>query len=245
MRLTAGSVVADALLLFRHDHMVLVAVAGPFWFVPTYAIALLVPPPPPPPGRPVDEGSTLAWFDSLGQWMTAQGHWYFAAWAIGLWGTATVYALYLHHDRLDVRGALGRGATLWPRLALASALIGLMSTAGLLLWVLPGLYILGRLMPTGPALTAEQPLSAANAIARAFRLTRGSGVALMAIAAMTLGLGWLLGQPFLMLAAWLSAQGGGNPVAIALVDAGAAAVAAAAALASALVAVAAYRRLAR
>ncbi len=201
--------------------------------------------PPAPPVRPVEEQATLAWFDSLGQWMTAQGHWYLIAWAIGLWGTATVYALYLHRDRLDVRGALGRGAVLWPRLALASALVGLMSTAGLLLWVLPGLYLLGRLMPAGPALAAEQPLSAINAIGRGFRLSRGSGVTLMAIAVATLGLGWLLGQPFLMLAAWMAAQGGGNPVAIALVDAGAAAVAAVAALASALLAVTAYLRLAR
>lgn len=67
----------------------------------------------------------------------------------------------------------------------------------------------------------------------------------MAVAAATLGLSWLLGQPFLLLADWLAAQGGGNPVAIAIVDAGAAAIAAAAGLASALLAVAAYRQVVR
>ncbi len=242
MKLTAASVVADALRLFRRDQALLLGIAGPFWFLPAYAITLLVPP---PPVRPADAQAALAWVDGFAQWLAAEAPWYLAAWAIGLWGTATVYCLYLHPDRADVRGALTQGAAMWPRLVLASGLVGLMAGAGLLLWVLPGLYLLGRLMPAGPALAAERPLSAIGAIGRAFRLTAGSGLALMAIAAATLGLGWLLGQPLLLLEAWMRAQEGGNPVAIAVVDAGAAAVAAAAALASALLAVAAYRRLAR
>ena len=246
MKLTAANVVADALRLMHRDPAVLVAIAGPFWFLPAYAIALFVPPPPMRSADQLDnQGATLAWVDGFGQWLAAQGPWYLAAWAIGLWGTATVYALYLDQDRPDVRGALVRGAALWPRLALASALVGMMAGAGLLLWVLPGLYLLGRLTPVGPALAAEQPMSAVAAISRAFRLTSGNGLALMAVAAATLGLSWMLGQPFLMVSDWLAAQGGGNPVAIAIVDAGAAAVAAAAGLASALIAAAAYRRLAR
>lgn len=246
MKVTASGVVAEALRLAHRDLAVLVAIAGPFWFLPAFAIALFVPPPPlRPAGSAADQGATLAWIDGFGQWLAAQGQWYLAAWAIGLWGTATVYALYLDPARTDVRGALMRGAGLWPRLALASALVGMMAGAGLLLWVLPGLFLLGRLMPAGPALAAEQPLSAVASIARAFRLTRGSGLALMAVAAATLGLSWLLGQPFLLLADWMAAQGGGNPVAIAIADAGAAAIAAAAGLASALLAVAAYRQVAR
>lgn len=148
MRVTAASVVADALRLLRRDAAVLLALAGPFWFLPAYAIALFVPPPPlRPAGVADDQGATLAWVDGFGQWLAAQGQWYLAAWAIGLWGTATVYALYLNPARPDVRGALVRGGGLWPRLALASLLIGLAAGAGLLLWVLPGLFLLGRLMP--------------------------------------------------------------------------------------------------
>lgn len=242
MKLTAAGVVTDALLLFRRDRALLLAVAGPFWFLPAYAIALLVPA---PPRRPADPTATVAWMDGFGQWLAAQAPWYLAAWAIGLWGTATVYGLYLHHDRPDLRTALRHGATLWPRLLLASGLVGMMAGAGLLLWVVPGLYLLGRLMPAGPVLAAERSRSALNAITRAFHLTRGNGLSLMAVAAATLGMGWLFGQPFLLVEDWVRGQGGGNPVAIAVVAAGAAAVAAAAGLAAALLAVAAYRRLAR
>ena len=60
-----------------------------------------------------------------------------------------------------------------------------------------------------------------------------------------MGLGWVGGEPLLLLEGWLRTRPGGeNVVAIALCDAVAAAVATAAALAGILLAVAAYRRLA-
>jgi hypothetical protein len=243
MILTPAVVARDALALFKRDRSLLIALAGPFWFLPAYAVALLVPP---PPARPATEAdATLAWAESLTAWMGAQAHWYLLAWGIGIWGTATAYRLYLDDERPDLRAALRDGAALWPRLALASALTALAAGAGLLLWVLPGLYLLGRLFAVGPALAAERPLSALGALGRSFRITRGAGLTLMAVAAATLGAAWLLGRPLALVEGWVRAQDGGNPVMIALIGAAGAAVSAAAALASALLAVAAYRRLAR
>ena len=241
MRVTAAGVVLDAFALFRRDRAVLTPIAGLFWFLPAYAVALLTPAPPEPPAGA--EGAA-AW-EGLSRWLAAQAPWYALAWAVGLWGAATVYALYLRPERPELRGALATAAGLWPRLLLASGLVAIMAAGGLLLWVVPGLYLLGRLMPVGPALAAERPLSALGAIGRAWALTRGSGLSLGAVAAATLGFGWIGSQPLLLLDGWLRAQGGGNPVAVAIVDAGAAAISMAAALASALFAVAAYRRLAR
>jgi hypothetical protein len=57
--------------------------------------------------------------------------------------------------------------------------------------------------------------------------------------------GWLLGMPFMALDSAMRDGGQGNPVAIALVDAGAAAAATASGVAMALIAVSVYRRLAR
>lgn len=241
MRVTAAAVVLDALALFRRDRAVLVPVAGMFWFLPSYAVALLTPPPPP---RTAGVEEAAAW-EGLSRWFAAQAPWYALAWAVGLWGAATVYAMYLRPERPDLRGALAMAAGLWPRLLLASGLVALVAAGGLLLWVLPGLYLLGRLMPVGAALTAERPLSGLGSIGRAWQLTRGSGLSLAAIAAATLGFGWIGSQPLLWLDGWLREQGGGNPVAVAIVDAGAAAISMAAGLATALFAVAAYRRLAR
>lgn len=242
MRVTAAGVVADAAALARRDRALLLALAGPFWFLPAYALGLLLPAPPklPPTADMPARAQVLA------QWLTAQAPWYLLTFGLGLWGSATVYRLYLDETRPSVGTALRRGAALWPRLLLASGLVALMAGAGLLLWVLPGIYVLGRLLPAGPALAAEPRLSAIAAVARAFRLTRGSGGALAVVTAAVLGIGWLAAEPLLMLEGWLRGQGdGGNPIAIAMVDAGAAAVSAATALASALLAVSAYRRLVR
>jgi hypothetical protein len=241
MRVTAAGVVLDALALYRRDRAVLLPIAGLFWFLPAYAVALLTPP---PPERVAGAEDAAAW-EGLSRWLAAQAPWYALAWAVGLWGAATVYVLYLRPERPDLRGALAMAASLWPRLLVASGLVALMAAGGLLLWVLPGLYLLGRFLPVGPALTAERPLSGLGAIGRAWALTRGSGLSLAAVAAATVGFGWIGSQPLLLLDGWLREQGGGNPVAVAIVDAGAAAISMVAGLASAMFAVAAYRRLAR
>ena len=247
MSVRATEVVADALVMFRRDRELLLGLAGPFWFLPAFALALLVPPPPPFPSS-FEPGSPAAtdWSAQFAQWAGAHGGWFVLAAAIGGWGSVTVYALYLDRTTPDLRTALGRAAVLWPRFVLLSALVGLVAFAGLLLWILPGLYLLGRLLPAGPALVAERPLGALKAIGRGWTITRGAGLQLMGVTAATLGISWFAPQPLLALDAWLRTRpGGANVVALATVDALAAAIAALAALASALVAVAAYRRLAR
>lgn len=252
MRGLAVRIVTEALAVLRRDHALLLAIAGPFWFAPAFAVALLVPDPP-----VMALGmSQQAYAQALAPWLVAQAPWYLLDFAAALWGAATVYLLYGDPKRPTVGEAMRGGAALWFRLLLASALAGagllplalvlaaLPSGLGALPWTLATLWVMGRLMPVGPTLAAERPVSAIGAVKRAWRLTRGVGVSLAGVAAATLGLGWLLQRPFVLLEAWVRAAGG-NPVAVVLVDAGSAAVAAAAALGSALFAVAAYRRLAR
>ena len=99
---------------------------------------------------------------------------------------------------------------LWPRLLLLSGLVALVVGAGLFLLVLPGLYLLGRLLPAAPALAAERPLPAIAAFARGMRLSRGAGLPLLAVVAATLGLAWIAGEPLLVLEGWLRARPGGE-----------------------------------
>lgn len=247
MRIRAIDLLADAWAMWRRDRALLLGLAGPFWFLPAFALAMLVPPPPvlPTEASPGTREAVL-WADHLAQWMGTHGWWYLVGAAIGGWGTATVYTLYLDRERPDARAALGLGAALWPRYMLLSALTGLMGLAGLMLWVLPGLYVLGRLLPAGPALVAERPLGAVAAVGRGLAVSKGAGLALMALVSATFGLGWVMQQPLMALDGWLRARPSGpNPVALATVDALAAGVATIAAAASTLLAIAAYRRLAR
>lgn len=233
-------VLAEAWALFRRDRDWLLAIAGPFLFLPSFALALLVPGWPDAPAS--DEAGrderVLAWAESVTRWAGDYGLWYILAYAVAAFGTAAIYAAYVDQGAGDVGGALRRAGTLLPRYLLAMLLVAIPVGAGLFLWVLPGLYLMGRTMMTGPVLLAERPVGAATAVARSFSLTSGAGLPLMALAALILLAGFALAQPFVALDA---AEGGALLSALAAV--GLAAVSMLTNIAQALVAVTAYRRL--
>jgi hypothetical protein len=234
-------VLSAALALFRRDHRLLLAVAAPWLFLPAFALALLVPPP--PRYAATDAESGRAWAEALVAWAGDHGGWYALAQLVGMAGVATLYALYLA-GRPTVGQAIGRGVRALPRLVLAMLLSAPAILIGLSLWLVPGLWIMARLVLVSPTLVAERR-GVLGAIGASVRRTRGQDIPLTAAVALPFLGGWLASQPLLSLDAWLREATRINPVALAMVDAGAAAVALAAALAQALIAIAAYRTLAR
>lgn len=250
MKIDFATVLTDAWALFKRDRDLLLRIAAPFLFLPAFALALVVPDPPMPvAGASNNQAEALVWADQVTAWASANGGWYGLAYAISFFGTSLFYALYLDRSQgeqgLDIGTAMKRSATLFPRYLLAMVLVSLPAGAGLLLYALLGLYILGRTMLTGPALFADSPIGAFAAIRRSLTLTRGSGLPLMGLAAFSYISGWIIGEPFMMIDRWMRTNAQENPVVLALVDAGAAAAAMAAGLAMALIAISAYRRLAR
>lgn len=249
MKLDVIATLRDAWALFRRDGGLLVRLAAPFLFWPSLALGLLVPMPP-QPEEGVGEGGqrAMAWIDSVGEWATHYGGWYFAAYAIGMIGTAAILSLELGGGRQSVGEALGRALTMAPRFLLAMVLVAVPVGAGTLLWILPGIYIAGRLMLVGPVLFAERRMAALAAMGRSVMLTRGAGLSMAALASCTYLGGIVAARPFVALIEMVQGDGGmgsGNPVAIALLQAGAATVAMVAGLAQALISIAAYRRLVR
>ncbi|WP_419809713.1 hypothetical protein [Sphingomonas sp.] len=245
MGLTPAALLADAWAMLRRDRAVLLGIAGALWFLPTFALILLVPGPPlPVAGMEPASPEAQRYVEQLTQWFGTSGAWYLARAVIDAWATASVYALYLDRSTPDVRGALELGVGLLPRFMLLSMVVGLVSLGGLALYVLPGIWVLARLIAAGPTLVAERPLGALAALGRGWRLSRGAALALIGPVGIALAMGWLVPQPFLLLDRWLRARPGGvNVAALATADALAAAGETAAAIASALIAIAAYRRL--
>jgi hypothetical protein len=235
-------VLQESWALFRRDADLLLRLAGPFLFLPSFALVLLVPSPPEPPAGGTGEAAALAWADAVSAWLAAHGGWYLLAYAATYLGHAAILGLYLDRASGDVGGALRRAGSLAPRYLLASLFVALPAGAGLLLWLLPGFYVIGRTLPLGPVLVAERPIGAAAAIARTLAMTRGRGLQLAALAALIVSAGYIAGQPFLLLDASLR-EGGAGPVALSLAAAGAAMVATGAGLAQLLLAMAVYRRL--
>lgn len=246
MRLDVGAVLRESWHRLLAGREPILGIAGALLFLPAFALALLTPAPPGPPARQTGsaEAQAVAWADALQSWAQAYGGWYMLAYAIGLIAGASLYALTLEPRRPDVRSAFGIAARVAPRYLLATVAIALPAGLGMLLWVVPGLYVLGRTMPVAPAIVIERPIGALRAIRRGLVLGRGNGIALTTLAALPYIGGWLCGQPFLLIDAWLRTEGGGNPFAIAIVDAAGAAVAMAAGLAQILIGASVYRRLA-
>lgn len=191
-------VLADAWDLFRRDRDWLLRVAGPFLFLPAFALALLVPAAPVAflSGAGSNEADTLARAARLTAWLRAYGHWHLLANGLGLFGAAALYSAYLDGRAPDIRTTLARAATLLPRYLIAMLLVAAPTGAGLYLWILPGLYVMGRALLVGPVLVAERPVSALSALARSFRLSRGLGVPMMALAATSLLGALVVAQPF-------------------------------------------------
>lgn len=246
MKITFAGVLADAWALFRRDAGLLLRVAPPFLFLPAYALTLFVPPMPMPNADIADaQARAQTWTDQVTVWVQGYGLGFFLAYALAYYGLAVIMTLYVDPQRPDIGTAMRRALAIYPRFFLAMMLVSIPAGLGMWILVIPGLYVIGRTMLTAPSLVAERPIGALQAIRRSLALTRGQGLALMGLAAFGYLVGLLAGQPFLLADTALRTAGGGNPVAIALVDAVAAAVAMLTQLGLALIAITAYRRLAR
>ena len=71
--------------------------------------------------------------------------------------------------------------TILPFYFIASMMSGLMIGIGLLLLIVPGLYLLGRLGLVTPVVVAEGQRNPITAISRSFELTRGNGWAVVGL----------------------------------------------------------------
>ncbi len=244
MRITLAGLLADGWALFRRDADLLLRIAGLFFFLPTYALLLLVGPLPLPDAAITDATARAqAWMTALDTWVGDYGLGSVGAYAITYFGLAVVFCLFLDPVRPTAGEAMGRAARMFPRFILAMVVVSIPAGAGMYILLLPGLWLMSRFMLAGPILFAESPTGAMAAIGRSWRMTRSCQLALLG-AIVTVYLAALLaGQPFMLLARWLGGEGGANPAGVAIVHAFAAGVAMLTQLAGALVAIAAYRRL--
>lgn len=246
MRVDFAQLLRDAWALFWRDRDLLLRVAGVFFFLPSFLLVLFVPPTPAPDPLITDrEAQAQAWMTALQGWLSDYGLGSFAAYVTGYLGLAILFALYLSAGHPTLAEAIKRAFQHFPRFFLAMLVVAIPTGAGMYLLLIPGLWLMSRLFLTGPTILAEPRTSALGAVARSWRATRQAQWSLLGVVALVYLSGMLVGQPFLMLGEWLTKQGAVNPVANAITGGAAAAVAMAAQLASALIAVSAYRRLAR
>lgn len=157
MRLRYGELFADAAELWRADSGILVPIAAIFFFLPILAILLFLP--------VVDlnglegEARNAAMMAMIGD----QLPWSIAQTIIQTWGVGAILTLQLDPARPSVGEALRRALARLPGL-LAARIIAFGGVAlGILAFVVPGLYLMGRTFLTSALYIAEPRLGPAGA----------------------------------------------------------------------------------
>lgn len=161
----------DMVAIMRANASILIALAGAFILLPAIAANFFT-----TPFQPLADGATSA--ETLERYIA-----YYRA-NIGpqlflllfnTLGQLLAYTVLLDPRRPSVGDAFRLAAPLFLPLIVANILVNLMLGAGLLLLVIPFLYLIGRVMLAAPALVAERRSNPLAAIGRSFALTKGNG----------------------------------------------------------------------
>lgn len=161
----------DIVALARANASILVAIAGAFVFLPMLASSFFVTPMP-----PLAEGSAPA--EAIARFADFYRVNLLPQLFMLLLSTLAqllVYTVLLDDRRPSVGAAFRLAAPFYLPLLLVNLLTNLAIGAGFVLLVVPGLYLLGRLLLAAPALVAGRLVNPLEAIRRSWSLTQGQG----------------------------------------------------------------------
>jgi len=166
MKLSHSAVWEDTVRTLKASRPLFAAVAGAFLFLPAAIAGYLAPPPP-----AETTGDMLAHMADNGPIILLVN-------IIGFVGNLSILILALDERRPTVGSAIAAALVLLPVYFLVSFLSGFMIGIGLMLLIVPGIYLIGRLSVTGAVLVSEPARNPVTVIRRSFALTKGQGWAI-------------------------------------------------------------------
>lgn len=155
--------------ILRREMRLLVAIAGVFFLLPAVLLDQVTP-----------DMTGVTSFPQIFEALRPHLHWFLLVSLVQYVGQLAIFVLILAPGGLTVGGAIGRGFQLLPYYFLLSICTNIMTFAGLLLFIVPGLWLIARLAPSGAALVAEEHRWPFPVIARSFALTRGNALPIFA-----------------------------------------------------------------
>lgn len=168
-KFTQNDVWADTLRLTRAQWPALVAIAGAFVFLPTLLLNHFFPVGEPPTGTDLQ-----AYFQFLLDYYRHNSLAIVLEGFVVMVGSAAMLRLVFARGG-TVGGAIVYAVALLPVYSILVVLVNLAVGAGLVLFLVPGLYLWGRLMIAAPAMVAEDRRNPIDALRRGFALTAGHG----------------------------------------------------------------------
>ena len=174
-KFTQNETWADTLRLMRTHWAAFVAIAGVFNFLPVLLVNHFLPWPDFPP----DMAPARA-LNMLGSFLRHNLIWFVLQSFVVMIGSAAMLRLVFRQN-ITVGAALWFGVLLLPAYSLLLLFTNLAVCIGLVLLIVPGLYLAGRLFPAGAAMVAEDRRHPIDTIRRAFALTKGHGWQILAL----------------------------------------------------------------
>lgn len=183
MKFSYSAVWNDAVRMLKAHGSLLLAIAGVFFLLPGLLLGYALPQP---------TGSGQDAIDALFRHYRENWIWFLIANIVNLVGGIAIYRLLFDRDGQTVGGAIGGALPILPMYFIMTVLSSMAIGAGLVLFLLPGIYLLGRLVISGAAMVAEGLRSPIAPIGRSWELTRRRGWAVAGLVLIVAVAGFLL-----------------------------------------------------
>jgi hypothetical protein len=161
---------ADVVAMIRANGALLATLAGVFMFLPSLALWMYAPMPTPPSGGESNEGLRFLLDYYRGNWPLL-----LLVNIVGTFGQVAILTLLLDRDRPTVEEALGASARLLPIYFVMTIITNFAVVIGFFLFLVPGIYVLGRLTLAGPVMVGDGVANPVDAIRRSWTYSKGLG----------------------------------------------------------------------
>lgn len=158
----------DVVAMWRAHGELLAVIAGLFLMIPDFARDLFLPLPP-------IENFDEATITLIEKYFVDNSLWLFLLNLPVLLGSAVILSLLLDARKPTVGQAIGAAFVMLPSIFVLNLLMQFAVFGGLFLFVVPGVYLIGRLSAATSWQMANRAMNPITAIARSFDLTRGKG----------------------------------------------------------------------
>lgn len=170
-RFDMGQAWTQTVAMIQGNRESLLIIGGLFFFVPTLLWTLMAGPMP----EPAPEASLTTAIQQYSDYFKEAAPWIVVASLIGIVGSLTIWRLLLARGGTSVGASLQLALLLFIGYVAASVIVGLATTIGFILFIIPGLYLTARLCLTGAYMAATQSKNPVEAIGASWGLTKHTG----------------------------------------------------------------------
>lgn len=185
MKLDLSNAWADAMGLLRGHLELVLTLAGAFMLLPTLLLGFFAPLK--PTAQTLNE-----MIAEISRYMQENGGLLLLSSLVGAFGALAIAKLLLDPGRPTVGQSLARALRLLPWYFLTGLIVGLIVLFGGFLFVIPGLYLWGRLGLSTIVVAAEERRNPFDALGRTWRVTAGNGWRIFFLTALIWVVGWVV-----------------------------------------------------